>query len=75
MEPQDNEQEPPGAAPPNANEERPVFRHPQWMVGVVLIFAVIALVAGVEKPVFLLIGFPCILVLVIYVWVRFVRLR
>ena len=76
MEPQDKEH---GSStedeqPLPANDERAVFQHPQWMVGVVLIFAVIAIVAGLENPIFLLIGSPCILVLVIYVWVRFIRL-
>jgi len=52
-------------------EERPVFQHPQWMLGVVLIFAVAAIVAGLSNPVWWLIGSPCILVLAIYLWVRF----
>ena len=50
--------------------EPPVFRHPQWMVGVVLVFAVAAIVAGVNDPVWCIIGTPCIIVLCVYVWVR-----
>ena len=48
----------------------PVFPHPQWMVGVVLIFAVLFIVAGFDNPVWLLIGSPFILVLAVYIWVR-----
>ena len=53
--------------------ERPLFQHPEWMVGVVLIFAVVAVIAGLDNPVWWLIGSPCILVLAIYTWVRFRR--
>lgn len=44
---------------------------PQWMVGVVLILGVAAIFAGINDPVWFVIGFPCILVLVVWVWVRF----
>lgn len=54
-------------------DERPLFQHPEWMVGVVLIFAVIAVIAGLDNPVWLLIGSPFILVLAICAWVRFRR--
>ena len=47
-----------------------MFPHPQWMVGVVLIFAVLAIVAGLDNPVWLVIGSPFILALVVYVWAR-----
>ena len=57
--------------PAGLPDERPLFQHPQWMVGVVLIFAVTAIVAGFGNPVWWLIGSPFILVLAIYVWVRF----
>ena len=50
--------------------EAPTFRHPQWMVGVVLVFAVAAIVAGLRDPVWWIIGTPCILVLLVYIWVR-----
>ena len=61
-----------GPQPPRSPEELPpLFQHPQWTVGVVLIFALVAIVAGLQNPVWLIIGFPCILVLAIYAWVRF----
>jgi len=65
------EPEDPQAAP--EHEERPLFQHPEWMVGVVLIFAVAAVVAGLGDPIWFLIGSPFILVFVIYTWVRFRR--
>ena len=60
--------EQPGESP--GFDGRPSFPHPQWMVGVVLIFAVLFIVAGLGDPIWLLIGSPCILVLIVYVWVR-----
>jgi len=62
----------PSASEPPLDEarERPLFLHPQWTVGVVLIFAVAAIVAGLNNPVWFIIGAPCILVLIVYVWVR-----
>ena len=53
--------------------EPPLFQHPDWMVGVVLIFAVAAVIAGLDNPIWLLIGSPFILVFAIYTWVRFRR--
>ena len=53
--------------------ERPLFQHPDWMVGVVLIFAVAAVIAGLSNPIWWLIGSPVILVFVLYTWVRFRR--
>jgi hypothetical protein len=50
--------------------EPPMFPHQQWMVGVVLIFAVLFIVAGLGDPVWLLIGSPFILTLAVYIWVR-----
>jgi len=50
--------------------ERPVFQHPQWMVGVVLVFAVVAILAGLRNPVWWLIGSPCILVLAVWIYVK-----
>jgi hypothetical protein len=50
--------------------ERPLFPHPDWSVGVVLILGVVAIVAGTRNPVWWLIGSPLILALVIYLWVR-----
>jgi hypothetical protein len=52
--------------------QRPLFMHPQWMVGVVLVFSVVAIVAGFDNPVWWIIGAPCILVLVVYVVVRLI---
>ena len=63
---------PDGADQPDASpgsDGPPVFQHPQWMVGIVLIFAVVAIGAGLSNPVWWLIGSPFILALVIYVWV------
>jgi hypothetical protein len=56
---------------PDANE-RPIFAHPPWTVGVVLIFAVMAIVAGLKDPIWLLLGLPCILVLALFIYVRIV---
>ena len=53
--------------------ERPLFQHPDWMVGVVLIFAVAAVIAGLSNPIWWLIGSPLILVFALYTWVRFRR--
>ncbi len=50
--------------------DRPPFPHPQWMVGVVLIFAVLFIAGGLGNPLWLLIGSPFILVLVVYIWVK-----
>lgn len=54
--------------------ERPIFQHPQWLLGVVLVFAVVAIFAGLREPVWFLIGFPAILVLVVWIWVQY-RMR
>ena len=40
------------------------------MVGVVLIFAVLFIAGGLGNPLWLLIGSPFILVLVVYIWVK-----
>jgi len=50
-----------------------LFQHPQWMVGIVLIFAVVAVVAGLDDPIWLLIGSPFIVVLAIALWIRIRR--
>ena len=55
-------------------EVRPMFAHPQWTVGVVLVFGAAALVAGiVSSPVWLVIGSPLILTLFLYLWIRWFR--
>jgi uncharacterized membrane protein len=61
MEPEPNQESP-------LEPERPVFRHPQWMVGVVLIFGVMAILAGFEDPLWWLIGSPGILALAIWIY-------
>jgi hypothetical protein len=60
---------PPEADPP------PLFRHQPWMVGVVMVFAATAIVAGLNDPVWWLIGSPFILALVLYLGVRFTSRR
>jgi len=50
-------------------DERPIFAHQPWMVGMVLIFAVLAIIAGLSDPIWFLLGLPCILVLVLYIYV------
>jgi len=50
--------------------EPPIFRHPQWLLGVVLVFGVVAILAGLRNPVWFLIGFPAILTLIVWIWVR-----
>jgi hypothetical protein len=52
--------------------ERPLFAHPPWMVGVVLVFAVLAIIAGLSDPIWFFVGMPCILVLVLYIYVQIV---
>jgi len=50
--------------------DRPLFAHPPWMVGVVLVLAVLAIMAGFSDPIWFLLGLPCILVLALYIYVR-----
>ena len=56
---------------PEETEPKSAFQHPQWMVGVVLIFGVAALLGGFYNPTWWLIGLPCILTLFVYSFVRF----
>jgi hypothetical protein len=51
--------------------ERPIFAHRPWMVGLVLVFAVLSIIAGFSDPIWLFLGAPCILVLLLYIYVRF----
>jgi hypothetical protein len=53
--------------------DKPLFQHQPWMAGIVLVFAVAAIVAGFTNPVWWLIGSPLILALVLYIGVRLVR--
>ncbi len=58
---------------PEAEEERterPLFPHPPWTLGIVLVIAVCALLAGLSDPIWLLLGAPCILVLLLFLYVR-----
>ena len=50
--------------------ERPLFPHPPWMLGIVLVLAIMAILAGLSEPIWLLLGLPCILVLALYLYVR-----
>jgi hypothetical protein len=43
------------------------------MVGIVLIFAVLAILAGFDDPIWLLLGAPCILVLALFIYVQIAR--
>jgi hypothetical protein len=54
-------------------KERPLFPHPQWMVGVVLIIAVLSILAGIADPIWFLLGLPFIIVLVLFLYVRLVK--
>ena len=58
--------------PDNARDlnERPLFAHPPWTVGIVLIFAVLAILAGFSDPIWFLLGLPCILVLALFIYAR-----
>lgn len=51
-------------------EERPFFIHPQWTVGVVLVFAVAALLLSLANPLFLIIGAPFIITLAVWIGVK-----
>lgn len=69
---------PPGPDPgepddPRDFRDRQVFEHPQWMLGVVLILAGVTIVAGLGNPIWLLIGSPFLLVLVVYLRVWWTR--
>ena len=57
---------------PNVNE-RQLFAHPPWTVGIVLIFAVLAILAGFSDPIWFLLGLPCILVLALFIYVRIAK--
>jgi hypothetical protein len=48
----------------------PMFAHQPWMVGLVLVFAVLAIIAGFSDPIWFFVGAPFILVLVLYIYVR-----
>ena len=53
------------------SDERSVFLHPPWMVGIMLILGVLSLVVGLTiDPFWLVMGAPAILTLVVYIGVR-----
>ena len=53
------------------SDERPMFLHPPWMVGIMLILGVLSLVVGLTiDPFWLVMGSPAILTLVVYLGVR-----
>ena len=60
-------------------DERPLFQHPPWMVGIMLILGVMSLLIGLTiDPFWLVMGSPAILTLVVYIGVRValsIRLR
>lgn len=52
-------------------EERPLFQHPPWMVGIMLILGVLSLVVGLTvDPFWLVMGSPAILTFFVYIGVR-----
>jgi hypothetical protein len=53
-------------------DERPLFPHQPWMVGIVLIFGVLSILAGLSDPIWLLLGAPFILALLLLIYVRIV---
>ena len=53
------------------SDERPLFQHPPWMVGIMLILGVLSLVIGLTvDPFWLVMGSPAILTLGVYIGVR-----
>lgn len=55
--------------------DRSLYPHPEWTVGLVLVAAGITLIFGLlVDPIWLLVGSPFLLVLVLWLWVRFVAL-
>ncbi len=53
------------------SDERPLFQHPPWMVGIMLILGVLSLVVGLTvDPFWLVMGSPAILTLFVYIGVR-----
>lgn len=68
---QGKEPDSPSGVRPREPQAPPLFVHPPWMVGVVLVLGVLALIAGFSDPIWFVLGGPCILVLVLYLYVRF----
>jgi hypothetical protein len=55
--------------------ERPLFPHPPWTLGIVLIFGVLSVLAGISNPIWFLLGAPFILVLALFLYSRIVIRR
>ncbi len=53
-------------------DERPLFPHRPWMVGIVVVFGVLSILAGFSDPIWLLLGAPFILVIALLAYVRIV---
>ena len=69
--PQTDEEE----GPPDLLTPSP-FPHPPWTVGVVLVIGVVMLLLGVlGHPLWLLMGSPFVLTLLVWLWVRLVSWR
>ena len=65
-----------GEMPSGEDLLQPAFPHPPWAVGMVLVIAIPFLVLGVlGHPIWLLLGSPFILVLIVWVAVRIVERR
>lgn len=64
--------DPDGRAEPQGDYAAPSpFPHPPWTVGVVLVLGVVSLLFGIlVRPIFLLVGSPFILVLLLWIYVR-----
>lgn len=58
-------------------DQRPLFQHPPWMVGIMLILGALSLLVGLTvDPFWLVMGSPAILTLFVYIGVRIaLRLR
>jgi hypothetical protein len=53
--------------------QRPLFPHPPWTVGIVLILAVLTILAGLADPIWFLFGAPFILVLALFLYMRITK--
>ncbi len=53
------------------SDQRPLFKHPPWMVGIMLILGAMSLFVGLTlDPFWLVMGAPAILTLFVYIGVR-----
>lgn len=65
-------QQDPNQAPVETGK-RAMFAHPPWTVGIVLIFGVLSIISGFSNPIWFVLGGPCILVLLLYLYVRLTK--